>query len=62
MFGFMEMTATRSVERALNERRRALKLLQKETKRHSGAKVFGLRNRPVVVKNSQNCLNDYHKD
>lgn len=27
-----------SVERALNERRRALKLLQKETKRHSGAK------------------------
>ena len=40
--GFMKITATRSVERALNERRRALKLLQKETKRHSGAKVLGI--------------------
>ena len=36
----MAINLTRSVERALNQRRRALKLLQKETKRHSGAKVL----------------------
>ena len=38
--GIMFINLTRSVERALNQRRRALKLLQKETKRHSGAKVL----------------------
>ena len=45
----------RSVERALNERRRALKLLQKETKRHSGAKVI-VKKFPCLQRTCQKCV------
>ena len=45
----------RSVERALNERRRALKLLQKETKRHSGAKVI-VKKFPCLQRTCKKCV------